>query len=116
MISATVVCLLHNAECLSLEWFRSRAEAKVVIETWRKHFNEVRPHSSLGYLKRAAIRALFVASRPEECQDAASVPAMGPDRCGMRSLHAPPPRINRAQKGQSNNSTQVTCPLETGPI
>ena len=37
-------------ECLSLEWFRSRPEAKVVIETWRRHYNEVRPHSSLGYL------------------------------------------------------------------
>src|SRR6266702_3568366 len=37
-------------ECLSLEWFRSRAEAKVVIEAWRRHYTEVRPHSSLGYL------------------------------------------------------------------
>lgn len=37
-------------ECLSLEWFRSRNEARVVIETWRAHYNEVRPHSSLGYL------------------------------------------------------------------
>jgi putative transposase len=37
-------------ECLSLEWFRSRAEAKVLIETWRRHYNAVRPHSSLGYL------------------------------------------------------------------
>ena len=37
-------------ECLSLEWFRSRAEAKVIIESWRQHFNPVRPHSSLGYL------------------------------------------------------------------
>jgi hypothetical protein len=37
-------------ECLSLEWFCSRAEAKVVIEAWRQHFNQVRPHSSLGYL------------------------------------------------------------------
>jgi putative transposase len=37
-------------ECLSLEWFRSRAEAKVIIEAWRRHFNEVRPHSSLNYL------------------------------------------------------------------
>ena len=41
-------------ECLSLEWFRSRAEAKVLIEEWRRHFNEVRPHSSLGYLPRLA--------------------------------------------------------------
>ena len=37
-------------ECLSLEWFRSRPEAKVLIEKWRRHYNEVRPHSSLGYL------------------------------------------------------------------
>jgi putative transposase len=26
-------------ECLSLEWFRSRAEAKVIIEAWRRHYN-----------------------------------------------------------------------------
>ena len=26
-------------ECLSLEWFRSRAEAKVLIEAWRRHYN-----------------------------------------------------------------------------
>ena len=37
-------------ECLSLEWFRSRAEAKVIIEAWRRHYNDVRPHSSLGNL------------------------------------------------------------------
>ena len=36
-------------ECLSVEWFRSRREAVAVIETWRQHYNEVRPHSSLGY-------------------------------------------------------------------
>ena len=36
-------------ECLSLEWFRSREEARVLIESWRRHYNEVRPHSSLGY-------------------------------------------------------------------
>jgi putative transposase len=37
-------------ECLSLEWFRSRAEATVVIETWRRHYNVVRPPSSLNCL------------------------------------------------------------------
>lgn len=37
-------------ECLSLEWFRSRAEAMIVIENWRHHYNAVRPHSSLNYL------------------------------------------------------------------
>lgn len=36
-------------ECLSMEWFRNRLEAKVVIEDWRVHYNSVRPHSSLDY-------------------------------------------------------------------
>lgn len=37
-------------ECLSMEWFRNRIDAKIVIETWRRHYNEVRPHSSLDNL------------------------------------------------------------------
>ena len=37
-------------ECLGVEWFRTRAEAKVIIESWRQHYNQERPHSSLGYL------------------------------------------------------------------
>jgi putative transposase len=37
-------------ECLSMEYFRNRTEARVVIEQWRRHYNAVRPHSALGYL------------------------------------------------------------------
>ena len=37
-------------DCFSLEWFRNRIEARIVIADWRRHYNEVRPHSSLGYL------------------------------------------------------------------
>lgn len=37
-------------ECLNMEWFRNRMEARIVIEDWRRHYNEVRPHSSLGYM------------------------------------------------------------------
>ncbi len=36
-------------ELLNGESFNSLVEAKVVIENWRKHYNEVRPHSSLNY-------------------------------------------------------------------
>ena len=36
-------------ECLAMEWFRNRIEARIVIEDWRNHYNEVRPHSSLQY-------------------------------------------------------------------
>ncbi len=44
-------------ECLNVEWFRSRAEAGIVIEQWRRHYNDVRPHSSLGYRKPREFRA-----------------------------------------------------------
>ena len=36
-------------ELLNGEIFYSLAEAKVVIESWRRHYNTARPHSSLGY-------------------------------------------------------------------
>ena len=36
-------------ELLNGEIFYSLAEAKVVIENWRNHYNTARPHSSLGY-------------------------------------------------------------------
>ena len=35
-------------ELLNGEIFYSLAEAKIVIETWRRHYNTKRPHSSLG--------------------------------------------------------------------
>lgn len=61
-----------RGECLSLEWFLSRAQAKAVIEAWRRHYNEVRRHSSLGYLTPAAFAAKFrqqcpVAQRTGRC-------------------------------------------------
>lgn len=36
-------------ELLNTEIFYSFKEAQILIEQWRKHYNEVRPHSSLGY-------------------------------------------------------------------
>jgi putative transposase len=33
-----------------MEWFRNRIDAKIVIEGFRRQYNEVRPHSSLGQL------------------------------------------------------------------
>ncbi len=37
-------------ECLGMQWFKNRIDAKVVIEDWRKMYNGVRPHSSLNNL------------------------------------------------------------------
>lgn len=34
--------------CLNLNWFASLEDARSIIERWRAHYNEVRPHRSLG--------------------------------------------------------------------
>ena len=36
-------------ECLTGESFDTVVEAKVLIERWRREYNQVRPHSALGY-------------------------------------------------------------------
>jgi len=84
-------------ECLSLEWFRSRPEAKIVIEAWRRHYNEVRPHSSLGYLTPAAFAAKIAR------QDAAPARATGRTAAawGASALH---PVAQPSRKGQTNTA------------
>jgi putative transposase len=52
-------------ECLSMEWFRKRTDAKIVIEAWRRHYNEVRPHSSLDNLTPAEFKKSVLSTRSE---------------------------------------------------
>jgi putative transposase len=51
-------------ECLAMEWFRNRIEAKIVIDDWRTHYNEVRPHSSLNYDTPLAYRQRLTSNLP----------------------------------------------------
>ena len=39
--------------CLDLNWFISILDARSTIEVWRVHYNEVRPHRSLGRIPPA---------------------------------------------------------------
>jgi putative transposase len=73
-------------ECLSLEWFRSRAEAKVIIEAWRRHYNNVRPHSSLGYLTPNEFVAQLANAAPRHATGQVAA-VCGPPRPGP--LHNP---------------------------
>ncbi len=41
-------------ECLNEHWFTSLAHAQIVIETWRREYNEARPKKGLGGLTPAA--------------------------------------------------------------
>jgi putative transposase len=87
-------------ECLSLEWFRSRGEAKVLIEEWRQHFNNVRPHSSLGYLTPAA----FAVKLDE--QDATTAQATGRS-AAVSGAFAPRPVAQPSRKGQTKAAIRV---------
>jgi putative transposase len=68
-------------ECLSLEWFRSRAEAKVIIEAWRRHYNQVRPHSSLDYLTPNEFVARLANAAPRQATGQGAA-VCGPPRPG----------------------------------
>ena len=71
-------------ELLDGEIFYSLAEAKIVIESWRRHYNAVRPHGSLGYKPPAP--EVFV---PPLAARAASQsrPATPPSLASRPSMH-----------------------------
>ena len=37
-------------ECLNKSWFLSVDDARKKVEEWHQHYNQVRPHGSLGNL------------------------------------------------------------------
>lgn len=52
-------------ECLGMQWFKNRIDAKILIEEFRRQFNEVRPHSSLGQLTPAEFKQKLSTMSPE---------------------------------------------------
>ena len=79
---------------LSLQWFRNRTEAKVSIEQWRQHYNEVRPHSSLGYLTPAAFKAKHLA-----------------DGDGGRSPAQTPARADQEERRTAERASLINQPI-----
>lgn len=63
-------------ELLNGEIFYSLAEVKIVIESWRQHYNTKRPHSSLGYRPPAPEVISWPASPPGTASPA--TPAVAP--------------------------------------
>ncbi len=59
-------------ELLNGEIFYTLKEAQTVIESWRRHYNTVRPHSSLGYKPPAPEVVLWPAAQPRPAPPAAA--------------------------------------------
>ena len=81
-------------ECLNMEVFRNLTEAKVVIETWRRRYNQERPHSSLGYRTPLEYRAQWEREQNEKTVGA----QLSLSRC------APPRYRSKKSKGLSSKS------------
>ena len=76
-------------ELLDMEVFNTLAEAKVLIEQWRVHYNTVRPHSSLGYRPPAPDVVLFGTPMPPG-RPARPGHLRRPLRCCTNILPGPP--------------------------
>jgi putative transposase len=63
-------------ELLKGEIFYTLKEAKIVIESWRRHYNTARPHSSLGYKPPAPEAVLWPAAQSRPAPPA--TPAVAP--------------------------------------
>ena len=61
-------------ELLNGELFYTLAEAKVLIERWRRAYNTVRPHSSLGYRPPQPAAPEAIALAAETCSAALRTP------------------------------------------
>ena len=69
-------------ELLNGEIFYTLAEAQILIEAWRRHYNTVRPHSSLGY--RPPVPE--TETPPYPASGSASL-HLRPDMAAMRLMH-----------------------------
>jgi C7-cyclitol 7-kinase len=60
-----------RAECLDAHWFASPAEAVERIESWRREYNESRPHRALGERTPHEFARQIAASRDLSCSTTA---------------------------------------------
>jgi len=51
-------------DCLNQHWFGSLAEARLLIDHWRRKYNHLRPHSSIGRIPPSSFALMFPPNTP----------------------------------------------------
>jgi putative transposase len=92
-------------ECLNEHVFGSLAEARRIIEAWRIDYNEVRPHSSLGYQTPEEFATAWHASQTPE--------ANASDAPFDSACHRARGRQGQAPLG-ARNCASLTAPARAG--
>jgi putative transposase len=80
-------------ECLNTHWFATLRQARSIIENWRTDYNELRPHSALGYAtpKEFAIQS-SASFAVQTLNDTPAKPGQGnPDGLATLDLDPAPP-------------------------
>ena len=91
-------------ELWNVEYFESLKEAQVLVERWRRAYNQRRPHSALGY-RPPAPEATFPSS-----QALAPVPRSGLQRCSQLSERSIPLRDSRLHPSTLSGSPTSCSP------
>ena len=96
-------------ELLDGEIFYSLREAQVVIESWRRHYNQVRPHASLGY-RAPAPEVVVPASPLGSLRYAGQLhqPPRSPHDRSCTNIHPGPPSGGRPRSGKGGS-----CPYRS---
>ena len=77
-------------ECLNENWFTNLLDARTTIETWRRHYNEERPHR---------LRQPAALPSGATCMNCRSISRSSSRRSAARSADAPPARRRRGGCG-----------------
>jgi putative transposase len=82
-------------ECLNMETFASRDQARMICKVYGRQYNTERPHSSLGYLTPQEFAAQWREENAEEKKDGCA------DGGEKRLSHCAPPAVTGKQNGSS---------------
>jgi putative transposase len=63
-----------RAECLDRQWFHTVREAAVVVEAWRKYYNQERLHSSLDYMPPEVFEKRWHSAKLQTSHNTANLP------------------------------------------
>ena len=82
-------------ECLAVSWFQNLFDARRKISAWRKEYNELRPHSSLGYKtpkEFAEAQAVGFDTAVREARDSDAIPCPSRSPIPAQAVEGAEPR------------------------
>ncbi len=100
-----------RAECLNAHWFMSLADAREKLEDWRRHYNEDRPHSAIGYNVPIAMHNPRWRSQPVIVKIAGKFQLPAVQDWGVRAIN---PRTLRKPAGESGAQVKAISPGPRG--